>query len=174
MSVVWYSVFNLLLAETPEHTSPSSPCDCSSFILQRVSSCSTLLWRRCRIPSCDCSSKYSSFWAFCVTRMWILLKKTVSPSLLKPSCTSHSPSGGSVGFPLLLLASQKVPRKTGIILSRKNYICIKKKRFALTVHLLYLRVPWCRGGLCGWAFSYGPLKAAEPFLMVLVESGGKE
>lgn len=48
------------------HTSPSSPCDCSSFILQRDSSCSTLLWRRCKIPSCKCNRNYSLVWVLCL------------------------------------------------------------------------------------------------------------
>lgn len=91
-----------------------------------------------------------------------------SPSLLEPSCTSHSLSVESFGFPRLLLASLQEPVQRDGSVCFHRYLWFNEKR---CFHFLcvYLRVPWCRGGLCGWAFGDCPLKSVEPLLMVLVE-----
>lgn len=51
----WVLVKGVVTCQTWILTSRSSTCDKSSFTFQRDSSCSTLFWRRCKIPSCGCS-----------------------------------------------------------------------------------------------------------------------
>lgn len=82
------------------HTSLSSPWATSSFTLQRDSSSSTLLWRRCRMPSYGWS-RHSSHGHVSNTATWgwtWTQNNMVSPSLPKLSCTSHSLSVGSFVF----------------------------------------------------------------------------
>lgn len=99
----------------------------------------------------------------------------ILPSLLKPSCMSHSLSVESFGFPLLLLASQQVSIKRDGSICGYRYIRFNEKRCShVHFHCIYLRVPWCRGGLCSCAFSYSPLKSVEPLLMVLAERGDEK
>lgn len=163
--------------QTTVHTSLSSPCDASSFTLQRDSSCSTLLWRRCSMPSCGHSGNVSPVWTYSTRQLQTMQhkKNPISPSLPRLSYTSHNLSVKPFGLPLLLSASQPIPSKNSICWKpQSKKINPRGIMFNFTSGHIYLRVPWCRGRLNSYILRYCPLKSAKPLLIVLVDRGNEE